>query len=80
METSFSTWRDTLNDILLDTWIMQTMLPQAMVVYDVSWHLTWVLSSAETHGACVQYKLILKCVLRYQKQQTDKTITLQMRV
>ena len=39
------------------------MLPQAMVVYEVSWHLTWVLSSAETHGACVQYKLILKCVL-----------------
>ena len=56
------------------------MLPQAMVVYEVSWHLTWVLSSAEAHGACVQYKPILKCVLRYQKQQTDKTITLQMRV
>ena len=37
----------------LDTCIMQTMLPQAMVVCEVSWHLTWVLSSAETHGACV---------------------------
>ena len=58
---------------------MQTMLPQAMVVHKVSWHLTSVLS-AETHGACVYYKLILKCVLRYQKQQTDKTITLQMKV
>ena len=59
---------------------MQTMLPQAMVVYEGSWHLTWVLSSAETHGACVQYEPILKCVLRYQKQQTDRTINLQMRV
>ena len=39
--------------IKLDTCIMQTMLPQAMVVYEVSWHLTWVFSSAETHGACV---------------------------
>ena len=27
----------------LDTCIMQTMLPQAMVVYEVSWHLTWIL-------------------------------------
>ena len=43
----------TLTMRLLDTCIMQTMLPQAMVVYEVSWYLTWVLSSAETHGACV---------------------------
>ena len=36
----------------LDTCIMQTMLPQAMVVYEVSWHLTWVLP-LQTDGACV---------------------------
>ena len=41
------------NISLLDTCIIQTVLLQAMVVYDVSWYLTWVLASAETHGACV---------------------------
>ena len=38
---------------ILDTCRRQTMLPQAMAVCEVSWYLTWVLSSAETHGACV---------------------------
>ena len=35
---------------ILDTCIMQTMLPQGMVVYEVCWHLTWILSSAEMQG------------------------------
>ena len=37
----------------LDACIMQIMLPQAMVVNEVSWHLTWVLPSVETEKACV---------------------------
>ena len=46
----------------VDTCIMQIMLPQAMVVYEVSWHLTWVLPLQRLMGLLFNTNSFEMCV------------------
>ena len=55
---------------------MQTMLPQVMVVFEVSWYLTWVLSSAETHGSHFEmFVKVPKATNRQKNNSADESMT-----